>query len=210
MKKSNLSQKFITFEGIEGCGKSTQSKLVADFLIQKGLDVVYTREPGGTPIGEEMRRILLDPENSDMVDMCELLLYMASRAQLVNEIIKPSLEQDKIVICDRFLDASICYQGYGNGIDIQIINQIGNFATDGLIPGLTIFLDSDVNRCIKTVYNPDRMERKSLEYHQKVRKGYLELTKTFPARIKTVKVKDDIESTQEEIREIVTSYLNIQ
>jgi len=209
MNKEELRKKFITFEGIEGSGKSTHSRLIFDFLKQKGVSVVYTREPGGTDIGEKIRGILLNPENSEMSDMCEFLLYMSSRAQLVKEVIKPCLESNKIVICDRFLDASICYQGYGDGLDISIINQIGNYVIEELLPGLTIFLDADVEYCIKSISEPDRMEKKSLEYHCRVKEGYLELSKKFPDRIRPVKVQEDIKATQQEVREIVTSYLSI-
>jgi len=209
MSVKNLSEKFITFEGIEGSGKSTHSEIMSNFLKTKGLDVVYTREPGGTPIGEKIRGILLSLENSKMTLECELLLYMASRAQLVNEVIKPSLESGKIVICDRFLDASICYQGYGAGLDIDTIKKIGDYAIGSLYPGLTVFLDADVEETIKKIKDPDRIEVRSLDYHRKVRDGYLELARLNPERIKTVKVQENIEETQRQIRDIVGDFLSI-
>lgn len=209
MGNKKLNQRFITFEGIEGSGKSTHSKLISDYLKENGYPVVYTREPGGTKIGEEIRKVLLNPEYQEMSSECELFLYMASRSQLISEVIKPNLNSGRIVICDRFFDATICYQGYGDGINLSAINQMVDIALKNILPGLTIFLDVEVKQTIESIEDPDRMEKKSLNYHRRVREGYLELAKTYPDRIKTVKLKDDIESTKEEIIEIVTSYLGI-
>jgi len=195
--------KFITFEGSEGCGKSTQSKLLYQYLKKKGYPVIYLREPGGTRISEKIRRVLLDPKNH-ITPLCETLLYMAARAEVVNEVIKPALLKGKIVICDRFLDSTIAYQGYGLGIDIKAIRFIGKIATAGIRPDLTIFLDLPVRKGLKyRTSGKDRIERRSLAYHERVRKGYLTLARQEPGRIKIVKLDDDMRVTQKKIRKIV-------
>jgi len=199
--------KFITFEGSEGCGKSTQSKLLYRYLKANGYDVVYLREPGGTKISEKIRKILLDARNTGMDVQCEMLLYMASRAQIVTEIIRPSLKQGKIVICDRFLDSTLAYQGYGLGMDKTLIRSIGYFATGGLKPDLTIFLDLPVEKGLNVRSRAkDRIEQRSVDYHKRVRRGYLMLAKIEPKRIKIVKVAKEKAATQENIRSIIKKY----
>ncbi len=199
-----MKGKFITFEGSEGCGKSTQSKLLSRYLKASGYDVVYLREPGGTKISEKIRKILLDARNTGMDAQCEMLLYMASRAQIVSEIIKPSLKQGKIVICDRFLDSTLAYQGYGLGMDKTLIRSIGYFATGGIKPDLTIFLDLPVEKGLNARSRAkDRIEQRSIEYHKRVRNGYLMLAKIEPKRIKIVRVAKEKNTTQERIREII-------
>ncbi len=199
--------KFITFEGSEGCGKSTQSKLLHRYLKANGHDVVYLREPGGTKISEKIRKILLDARNTGMDVQCEMLLYMASRAQIVTEIIRPSLKQGKIVICDRFLDSTLAYQGYGLGMDKTLIRSIGYFATGGLKPDLTIFLDLPVEKGLNVRKRAkDRIEQRSIDYHKRVRRGYLMLAKIEPKRIKIVKVAKEKAATQENIRSIIKKY----
>ena len=200
-----MRNKFITFEGSEGCGKSTQSGMLFRYLLAKGSKVIYLREPGGVRLSETIRTILLDPK-SKISAQAETLLYMAARAQVVEEIIKPALEAGKIVICDRFLDSTIAYQGFGLGIDIKLIKSLGNFATQGIKPDLTIFLDLPVKSGLKHRHNcQDRIEQRSVNYHEKVRKGYLTLAKQEPQRIKIVKVLDDKFKTQNKIREIVNA-----
>jgi len=199
---------FITFEGSEGCGKSTQSRLLAEFLKRRGYSVVYLREPGGTKISEKIRKILLDGKNDSMSPECEMLLYMASRAQVVNEVIKPALQKGEIVICDRFLDSTIVYQGYGLGVDIGFIKRLGAFATQGIAPDLTILLDLPVRKgLMHRKHCEDRIEKRPLPYHMKVRKGYLKIGALEPRRIKVVKVEQAKFKTQEKIREIVLSKL---
>ncbi|MFY9402782.1 MAG: dTMP kinase [Candidatus Omnitrophota bacterium] len=199
--------KFITFEGSEGCGKSTQSRMLYDYLKRKRDDVVYLREPGGTYISEKIRDILLDTKNNSILPECEVLLYMAARSQIVGQVIKPSLKKGAIVICDRFLDSTIAYQGYGLGIDRKIIKEIGRFAAFGLMPDLTIFLDLPVNKgLLYRSGSSDRIEKRPLDYHLRVRRGYLRLAKEEPERIKVVKVELDKNHTQERIREIVDRY----
>ena len=200
-----MSGKFITFEGSEGCGKSTQSKLLFDYLRTKGKKVIYLREPGGVKVSELIREILLNPKNK-IYPEAETLLYMAARAQVVQEIIKPALRAGKTVVCDRFMDSTIAYQGYGLGIDIKQIKCIGNFATQGISPDLTIFLDLPVASGLKHRHNcQDRIEQRSVNYHEKVRKGYLALAKNQPRRIKIVKVEEYKFKTQARVREIVNA-----
>ncbi len=195
--------KFITFEGSEGCGKSTQSKMLFGHLKAKGLKVIYLREPGGVKVSEMIRGILLNPKNKISPEG-ETLLYMAARAQVVEEIIKPALIAGKIVVCDRFMDSTIAYQGYGLGIDIKLIRSLGNFATQGIAPDLTIFLDLPVKSGLKHRHDcKDRIEQRSVSYHEKVRRGYLALAKDEPRRIKIVKVLENKFETQEKVREIV-------
>lgn len=202
-----MKGKFITFEGSEGCGKSTQSKLLYRYLKRKGYDVIYLREPGGTKIGENLRKILLDPTNH-ISPICETLLYLAAKAQIVEQVIRPSLLKSKIVICDRFLDSTIAYQGYGLGISINAIKFIGRLVTFGINPDLTIFLDLAVKKGLKHHHlRKDRIEKRSIAYHLRVRKGYLKLATQEPKRIKIVKVERDKSVTQEKIRDLVKKFL---
>lgn len=200
---------FITFEGPEGSGKSTHSKLLCDFLRRKGHPVLHTREPGGVAISEKIRNILLDPKNKNMDVVCEMLLYMAARAQIVKEVIAPALKKGKIVICDRFLDATLTYQGYAGGIDVKIIKDVGKLATGGILPDITFLLDIDAAKGLaRTGKTKDRMERKSLMFHEKVRKGYLAIARKEPRRVKVMSAVGDIGGTQEKIRKIILCHLN--
>jgi len=202
-----MKGKFITFEGSEGCGKSTQSKLIYDYLKSKGYPVVYLREPGGVRVSEKIRGILLDPK-SQMNPVCETLLYMAARAQVVQEVIKPAILKGRIVICDRFLDSTLAYQGYGLGIDIKFIKITGEFVSLGIKPDLTIFLDLPVKKGLKYRHLvKDRIEERSLAYHLRVRNGYLKLAAQEPKRIKIVKVEKDKAVTRVKIRELVDKFL---
>lgn len=200
--------KFITFEGPEGCGKSTQSRMLYQYLKKSGYPAVYLREPGGTRISEKIRTLLLSPK-SDIAPTTEMLLYMSARAQLVDELVKPALEEGKIVICDRFLDSTIAYQGYGLGMDIKAIRQIGSFATAGIMPDLTILLDLAVHKGLKHREGKyDRIEARSLQYHRRVRQGYLTLAKQGSSRIKVVKLDDDKNKTQDKIRRLVYNVIS--
>jgi dTMP kinase len=205
-KLTNMKGKFITFEGSEGCGKSTQSRMLFDHLKAKGVKTIYLREPGGVKISEKIRELLLNPE-SKISPQAETLLYMAARAQVVADLIKPALLKGKIVICDRFLDSTIAYQGYGLGMDISLIKAIGKFATLGISPDLTIFLDLPVKKGLKHRFAKDRIEQRSLVYHQRVRKGYLDLAAKEPRRIKIIKVEDNKEVTQDNVRFTVNKLL---
>ncbi len=205
MKK--IRGKFITFEGSEGCGKSTQSRFLYDYLKRKGYNVVYLREPGGTRISEKIRNILLNPKNN-ITAVCETLLYMAARAQVVSRVIAPALKKGKIVICDRFLDSTLAYQGFGLGIDAKTIKFIGDFATSGIKPDLTIFLELSVREGLRYRHSiKDRIEKRSFVYHLRVRKGYLKLAAQEPRRIKVVKVDKDKKVTQERIRKLILSLI---
>ncbi len=183
---------FITFEGNEGCGKTTQIRLLYEHLKKSGRKkVMITREPGGTRISDGIRAVLLDNKNTKMTGVCETLLYMASRAQLVNEVIKPKLAQGYVVLCDRWLDATVAYQGYGEGIDIAWIEDLGNHVTDGIRPDRTVFLNLRLETGLKRAkaHKPaDRMERKKLSFHKRVFNGFLEIARKNPDRFKRVYV----------------------
>jgi dTMP kinase len=196
--------KFIVIDGPDGCGKSTQAKLLAEYFKRKHLKVLNLREPGGTPISEKIRRILLDPANSRMTVPTELFLYMASRAQLVDEVIKPALAKGKIIICGRFLSSTIVYQGIAGNIGKKLVEDMGKIATHNIIPDLTIILDikpEDGLRRKKT--RPDRMEKKELAFHRKVRKGFLKLAMENPSKYKVIPSFGSIESIQGKIRALV-------
>jgi len=199
---------FITFEGPEKSGKSTQAKLLKKYLTKKGYSCLFIREPGSTALSEKIRRVLLDKRNVQLSHFTEMLLYMTARSQLVKEVIEPALKKNRVVICDRFLDSTIAYQGYGLGIDIGFIKKIGKLATKGISPNLTILLDlQDKDSLFKKSHKKDRIELRSEKYHKKVRKGYMLLSKAHPRRIKVVQVKDDIFSTQRQVRKIIDKCL---
>lgn len=206
-----MTGKFITFEGPEGSGKSTQSKLLCNFLKEKKFKVIHLREPGSTIISEKIRNILLDPKNKKMNSLCELFLYMAARSQLVEEKILPNLKKGKIVICDRFQDATLAYQGYAGRIDLKIIKYLGKLATFGIKPDLTILLDLPVKVGLKRIgARPDRLEKKAFSYHLCVRKGYLDLAKKEPSRIKIISLEEKVNRTQDKIRKIVLKCLLVK
>ncbi|MDP8230658.1 MAG: dTMP kinase [Candidatus Gorgyraea atricola] len=195
---------FITFEGPEGSGKSTHSKLLCDFLREKGHKVLYTREPGGTLISEKIRKVLLDPKNKGMDVACEMLLYIAARAQIIKEKILPALKRGEIVVCDRFTDATLVYQGYAGGIDLKTIKDINTIATKGISPEVTFLLDIEAKKgLLRSGKNKDRMERKSLLFHKKVRQGYLMIARKEPRRVRILSAIGEISETQEKIRKIV-------
>ena len=192
---------FITFEGPEGSGKTTHSRLLCSFLKKIGWDILHTREPGGTAIGEEIRKVLLDPKNKDMDVKSELFLYMAARAQILKEKIFPSLKRGKVVVCDRFMDATLAYQCYGGALDIKSVSAIGNFVTGGITPDITFLLDIDPKKgFLRSGKVKDRMERKPLLFHRKVRRGYLAIAEKEPARVKVISSGGNVAETQEKIR----------
>jgi|TARA_B100002003_G_scaffold241451_1_gene263187 dTMP kinase len=168
---------FITFEGGEGSGKSAQSKVLYEKLTKQAIPVVLTHEPGGTPLGDKMSRLLKWTNDTDISPMTELLLFNAARAQLVTEIVKPSLKKGVIVICDRYADSTIAYQSYGRGLDLEIVKLVNHTATQGLKPDLTFLLNtpSEIGLARKKQQKKDRFEREHLAFHQKVRQGYLKL-----------------------------------
>jgi dTMP kinase len=169
---------FITFEGGEGCGKSTQARALFRNIRGSGVPVILTQEPGGTPLGREVRRWLKGEADSDPV--AELLLFNASRVQLVNNVIRPALKAGKVVLCDRYYHSTIAYQGYGRGLDLDLINTINNIATSGLEPTLVIFLDTDVKQALSRKRNKDRFEQEDIAFHRRVKRGYLEMCKADP------------------------------
>jgi len=203
--------RLITFEGIEGCGKSTHANLLAEYLESRGLKVLVTREPGGTRISEAIRNILLSPDFSEMHPYTEVLLYLASRAQHVYELILPSLQQGTIVICDRFSDSTLVYQGYVREININIIETMNKFATGGLTPDITFLLDVSPeeglrrarSRNKKELRGEDRIEQEDIEFHSKVRTEYIELARRFSDRIHVIKANREIDEVQSDIRRIV-------
>lgn len=198
---------FITFEGPEGCGKSTQAHLLRDALAKQGLDVRLTREPGGDPVGEEIRRILLDGADHSVTDRTEVLLYEAARAQHTELVIRPHLAAGHVVICDRFTDSTVAYQGYGSGLDLQTIHRMNSFATGGLEPDVTILLDIDIRTGLKRQQEWNRMERKAVEYHERVRQGFLSEARLHPERIFVVDASADIEAIHHRIVDIVKGKL---
>ena len=192
---------FITFEGGDGSGKSTQIALLRDWLMQAGYDVILTREPGGTRISEKIRELILDPDNQEMADMTEALLYAAARAQLVSQMIKPALAEGKVVICDRFVDSSIAYQAYGRGLG-DAVGVINSYAVDGCMPDLTILLRLDPEKGSSRIADRehDRIEQAPDAFHRKVYEGYLALEKTYPERIFGIDASGTIDEIADEIR----------
>ena len=199
---------FITFEGGDGSGKSTQIALLRDWLVQAGYDVILTREPGGTRISERIRELILDPDNIEMADMTETLLYAAARAQLVSQMIKPALEEGKIVICDRFVDSSIAYQAYGRGLG-DAVGVINTYAVDGCMPDLTVLLRLDPEKGSSRIADRehDRIEQAPDAFHRKVYEGYLELEKSYPERIFGIDASGTIDDIAEGIRNRVQAVI---
>ena len=190
---------FITFEGADGCGKSTQMKLLKEYLLEKGYEIVETREPGGKGLGERIREILLNYDG-EVSNRCESFLFLADRAQNIDVIVKPAIQQGKIVLCDRHTDSSVAYQGYGRGLDIDEINRLNNLSTGGLKPDLTYVFDVDIETSMQRVGSEkDRMESSGKEFFNKVRNGYLELAKQEPERIRIIDSKNSIEKVFEDV-----------
>jgi len=196
---------FITFEGPEGCGKSTHSKLIAKYLKDSGYDVVYTREPGGTKLGNRIRGVLLNAKNINIAPLSEVLLFEASRFELIEEVIKPALKEGKIVISDRFNDATIVYQGYAGKVPLRNIKQIESIFLKESSPDLTIVLDVSAKNGLLKIHpaKRDRMESKEISFHKRVRAGYLDLAKKNKKRIKVIKTQKTKEATFSMVKEEV-------
>jgi dTMP kinase len=190
---------FITFEGPEGSGKSTQIRRLAVALEAQGLPVLVTREPGGTAIGNAVRSILLDPARTEMSPRTEALLFNAARAQIVDQVIRPALAAGQLVLCDRYADSTLAYQGYGHGQTLEPLRMLGEYATGGLTPHLTIYLDIDVREGLRRKQAGEaeewnRMEEKALAFHQAVRAGYLQLASAEPQRWLVVDAAQSVEA----------------
>lgn len=202
---------FITFEGIDLCGKTTQAKLLVAHLKDKGFDVLLTREPGGPGISEKIRQILLNPENHAMTSMAELLLYEASRAQHTEELIRPALSDGKLVICDRFGDASFAYQGHGRRLGGELVRRLNDLATGGLSPDLTIVLDLPPEEAARRAegkdWQADRLEGEKIDFHRRVREGYLRLAEEEPERVRIIDGRGSVEEIQDRIRALVDPLL---
>jgi len=198
---------FISFEGIDKSGKSTQISLFVDYLKEKKYQVLPTCEPGGTRLGKEIERILLGSSVGQIGDKAELFLYLADRSEHVKKVVKPALEKDKIVISDRFADASIAYQGYGRGLDIPWIEKLNKKAAQGISPELTFLLDIDPELAKKRSKEKDRIENEEIVFHQRVRQGYLEIARLHPNRVKIINGQESIEDIHLAIRKILSEYL---
>ena len=199
---------FITFEGADGCGKTTQINLLKNYLENQGYQVVLTREPGAKGLGEKVREILLNYEGA-VSDRCESFLFLADRAQNIDIIVNPAVNEGKIVLCDRHIDSTVAYQGYGRGLDIDRIKMLNNIATNGRKPDLTIVFDIDVETSMQRVgKNKDRMESAGIEFHNRVRDGYLKIAKEEPERIKVVNSIQTVDDVFEDVKKIVNKYLS--
>ncbi|MBI5885758.1 MAG: dTMP kinase [Deltaproteobacteria bacterium] len=207
---------FITFEGIEGCGKTTQARLLNDHLNAKGVETILIREPGGTALGEKIRGILLTAEGDATTPVAELFLYEACRAQLVNTVIRPALAKGLTVICDRFTDSTTAYQGYARGLDLASIASANAIATGGLRPDITILMDCapamGLGRAIKRMEQAgdereDRFEREAAAFHEKVRAGYLSIARAEPGRVKLVDAGREIPLIHKDICDIINEII---
>ena len=196
-----MTGKFITFEGIDGSGKTTQINLLKAKLSQQGISTLILREPGGTKLSEKIREILLDRENINISPSAESLLFVAARTQLMAEKIKPSLEQNQFVICDRYADSTVAYQGYGRGLNVKYLEELNKFATDSIQPDITIILDVDPEKAAIRIASdvPDRMESAGINFFLRVREGYYEIARQYPQRCVII----DGSLTESEVFELV-------
>ncbi len=198
---------FITFEGADGCGKTTQIELLEKYLKSKKFETIVTLEPGGSDIGKKLRQILLHYDGY-VSDICEMFLYLADRAQHIETVVLENIKKNKIVLCDRHIDSTVAYQGYARGQNIEQINLLNNIATKGYKPDLTFVFDVDSEIAQKRVgKEKDRLEQESLEFHKKVRNGYLELAKKYPKRIKVINANLSIEEVFEQVKKIIDEIL---
>lgn len=226
MKRQGL---FITIEGPEGAGKSTQAAMLTEWLLHMGVAAVATREPGDGKIGSQIRSVILNPENTEMADRAEAFLYAADRAQHVEKIVKPALAEGAVVVCDRYVDSHLAYQGYGRGLDIDFLRQLNEMATGGLMPDLTILLQLSAETGLERVKlrsqyakgqaaadslaengEIDRIEQEKIDFHHRLCEGYAKLAAAEPNRIKPVDANRDINSVKYEIRQIVSGLLLVR
>ena len=193
---------FITFEGCEGVGKSRQIRLLEEYLQKHGKKYYLTREPGGTPVSEQIRSVILDGKNVSMADECEALLYAAARVQLLKEIVKPRLDANELVLCDRYIDSSLAYQGYARGLGVDFVEKINDYAIKNFMPNYTIFLSLPPEQAFLRkggVDKNDRVEQSGMEFHNKVYQGYLELAKKYPSRFIVIDASGTKEQTHAKI-----------
>jgi dTMP kinase len=210
---------FITFEGVEGSGKTSQIQRLKKYLTQKGFSCKVTREPGGSPIGEKIRKILLNPDHREMVATTELFLYEAARAQHVKEVLKPLIKTGVVILCDRFCDATVAYQGHGRRINLKWIATLNRLSSQGIKPDFTFLLDcpSDVglnralqrNRTLKQE-GEGRFEKEETQFHRRVRKGYLAIARKEPHRVKVIDTREGEEKVFEKVRKIVDNLIRVQ
>ena len=197
-----MKGKFITFEGCEGVGKSRQIKLLCEYLDKNKIEYFLTREPGGSSVSEQIRKVILDGKNTAMTDECEALLYAASRVQLLDEVIKPRLDNGELIICDRFVDSSLAYQGYARGLGSEFVENINSYAMQNFMPDCTLFLDLTPELAFKRkggADKGDRVEQSGMEFHNNVYKGYKELAKKYPDRIVEIDASGSKEQTHKKI-----------
>lgn len=207
--------RFITFEGIEGSGKTTQIQMLSNHLEERGIDHLLTREPGGTPIGDQIRKLVLSPANAAMTPTCELLLYGAARAQHIEQVIRPALLLGRLVLCDRFSDATFAYQGHGRGIRLDLIDALHGLETLALRPDLTLLFDIEPGRALERARDRDRggsrdetrFEQEDLEFHERVRAGYLEMAHQEPGRFVILDARGSVEEIHLRVVEAVTRRL---
>ena len=201
--------RFIVLDGPDGCGKTTQVELLHEELAKQGHEVMVTREPGGTPIGEKIRAILLDPANREMTARTELFLYMACRSQLVEEVIAPAIANGVIVLCDRFLSSTVAYQGYGGELGPESVRDIGDFCIGPVRPHLSVFLDVDFATSVARRGDrpADRIEQREPDYHERVRNGFLEQARTDPTHCKVVDARRSTNEVHQEILELLPNVL---
>ena len=198
---------FITFEGIDGCGKTTQIELLKESLEKKGYTVLLTREPGAKGLGEKFREILLNYDG-EVSSNCESFLFLADRAQHIDTIIKPAIDKGVIVLCDRHTDSTVAYQGYGRQLDLEQIYQLNKIATNGIIPDITFILDIDIDTSLQRIgKGRDRMENSGREFFERVRKGYIEISEKEPQRVKLLQGNSPIKDIQNKISDYVQGLL---
>lgn len=198
---------FITFEGTDGCGKTTQIELLKTYLENKGFEVILTREPGAKGLGTKLREILLNYDG-EVSSNCESFLFLADRAQHVDTLIKPAIESGKIVLCDRHTDSTVAYQGYGRGLDLEQIHLLNNIATSGLKPDITFVFDIDIETAQERVgKSKDRMESAGMEFFKRVRQGYLEIAKLEPQRVKVLDATQKIEQISEQVKTYINNLI---
>ncbi len=202
-----MKKLFISFEGIEGSGKSTQAEKLYKWLNSEGYDCIFTKEPGGTEISKKIRNILLDKENTELAELAELFLYLADRAQHIKEVIEPALFDGKIVITDRFFDSTIAYQGKGREISEEQIRTMNEIATDGISPNLTILIDIFPKKGLKRIKCKDRMELESEDFYKRVRQEYLKIADENPNRVKVFNGVLSPEEIEKDIRKVIKPLL---